>query len=109
MRAFTKKEKLIKFSGCYHGHADAFLVAAGSGVATLNLPDSPGVLQASVGEPHLLTVPCQVHFAVCRVLDRVKISCRGGFGRIWSGTACTPGWHCREWAPTPAGLLLLSV
>ena len=56
MRAFTKREKLIKFSGCYHGHADAFLVAAGSGVATLNLPDSPGVLQASVGMLFLATV-----------------------------------------------------
>jgi len=43
MRAFTKREKLIKFSGCYHGHADMYLVQAGSGVATLGLPDSPGV------------------------------------------------------------------
>jgi len=43
MRAFTGREKMIKFVGCYHGHADAFLVQAGSGVATLGLPDSPGV------------------------------------------------------------------
>jgi len=43
VRAFTKREKVIKFEGCYHGHADAFLVQAGSGVATLGLPDSPGV------------------------------------------------------------------
>jgi glutamate-1-semialdehyde 2,1-aminomutase len=43
VRAFTGREKVIKFEGCYHGHADAFLVQAGSGVATLNLPDSPGV------------------------------------------------------------------
>jgi glutamate-1-semialdehyde 2,1-aminomutase len=43
MRAFTKREKVIKFEGCYHGHADMFLVKAGSGVATLGLPDSPGV------------------------------------------------------------------
>lgn len=42
-RAFTNREKIIKFEGCYHGHADAFLVQAGSGVATLGLPDSPGV------------------------------------------------------------------
>ncbi|KAE8123825.1 hypothetical protein FH972_018748 [Carpinus fangiana] len=41
-RAFTGKEKLIKFEGCFHGHADPFLVKAGSGVATLGLPDSPG-------------------------------------------------------------------
>merc|ERR1719240_1216131 len=42
-RAFTQRETIIKFEGCYHGHADAFLVQAGSGVATLGLPDSPGV------------------------------------------------------------------
>ena len=42
-RAFTTKNKIIKFSGCYHGHADMLLVQAGSGVATMGLPDSPGV------------------------------------------------------------------
>lgn len=43
VRAHTNREKVIKFEGCYHGHADSFLVQAGSGVATLGLPDSPGV------------------------------------------------------------------
>lgn len=43
VRAFTGREKIVKFDGCYHGHADSFLVKAGSGVATLGLPDSPGV------------------------------------------------------------------
>ncbi|CAB1110023.1 unnamed protein product [Ectocarpus sp. CCAP 1310/34] len=47
VRAFTKREKIVKFDGCYHGHADGFLVQAGSGVATLGLPDSPGVPQGS--------------------------------------------------------------
>jgi glutamate-1-semialdehyde 2,1-aminomutase len=42
-RAYTKRDKIIKFEGCYHGHADLLLVQAGSGVATLGLPDSPGV------------------------------------------------------------------
>jgi len=42
-RAYTGRNKLIKFSGCYHGHADMLLVQAGSGVATMGLPDSPGV------------------------------------------------------------------
>ena len=42
-RAFTKRDKIIKFEGCYHGHGDSFLSKAGSGVATLGLPDSPGV------------------------------------------------------------------
>ncbi|HBF34012.1 TPA: glutamate-1-semialdehyde-2,1-aminomutase [Candidatus Sumerlaeota bacterium] len=45
-RAFTKRDKIIKFEGCYHGHADSFLIAAGSGVATLGIPDSPGVPKA---------------------------------------------------------------
>ena len=42
-RAYTGRPKIVKFSGCYHGHADMLLVQAGSGVATLGLPDSPGV------------------------------------------------------------------
>jgi glutamate-1-semialdehyde 2,1-aminomutase len=47
-RAFTQRDKIIKFEGCYHGHADMLLVQAGSGVATLGLPDSPGVPPATV-------------------------------------------------------------
>ena len=47
-RAFTGRNKIIKFEGCYHGHADQLLVQAGSGVATLGLPDSPGVPPATV-------------------------------------------------------------
>jgi glutamate-1-semialdehyde 2,1-aminomutase len=46
-RAFTNRSYIIKFEGCYHGHADLFLVQAGSGVATLGLPDSPGVPAAT--------------------------------------------------------------
>jgi glutamate-1-semialdehyde 2,1-aminomutase len=42
-RAYTRRDKIVKFDGCYHGHADLLLVRAGSGVATLGLPDSPGV------------------------------------------------------------------
>jgi glutamate-1-semialdehyde 2,1-aminomutase len=47
-RAFTGRAKIVKFEGCYHGHADLLLVQAGSGVATLGLPDSPGVPPATV-------------------------------------------------------------
>jgi glutamate-1-semialdehyde 2,1-aminomutase len=47
-RAFTRRDKIVKFEGCYHGHADLLLVQAGSGVATLGLPDSPGVPPATV-------------------------------------------------------------
>ncbi|MEH2270625.1 MAG: glutamate-1-semialdehyde 2,1-aminomutase [Nostoc sp.] len=55
MRAFTNRDKIIKFEGCYHGHADTFLVKAGSGVATLGLPDSPGVPKAATSTT--LTAP----------------------------------------------------
>ena len=55
MRAFTGREKIIKFEGCYHGHADMFLVKAGSGVATLGLPDSPGVPKSTTAAT--LTAP----------------------------------------------------
>ncbi len=49
-RAFTRRNKIIKFEGCYHGHADMLLVQAGSGIATLGLPDSPGVPPATVAD-----------------------------------------------------------
>jgi glutamate-1-semialdehyde 2,1-aminomutase len=55
MRAFTGRDKVIKFEGCYHGHADMFLVKAGSGVATLGLPDSPGVPKTTTADT--LTAP----------------------------------------------------
>ena len=47
-RAYTGRDKIIKFAGCYHGHSDMLLVKAGSGVATLGLPDSPGVPKGAV-------------------------------------------------------------
>jgi glutamate-1-semialdehyde 2,1-aminomutase len=46
-RGFTGRDKIIKFEGCYHGHGDSFLSKAGSGVATLGLPDSPGVTKST--------------------------------------------------------------
>jgi glutamate-1-semialdehyde 2,1-aminomutase len=49
-RAYTGRSKIVKFEGCYHGHADMLLVKAGSGVATLGLPDSPGVPSGSTAD-----------------------------------------------------------
>jgi len=49
-RGYTKRDKLIKFEGCYHGHGDAFLIKAGSGAMTLGVPDSPGVTRGTAAD-----------------------------------------------------------
>ncbi|CAA6667849.1 unnamed protein product [Spirodela intermedia] len=67
-RAYTGRQKLLKFEGCYHGHADSFLVKAGSGVATLGLPDSPGVPTAAASET--LTAPYNDADAVSRLFQQ---------------------------------------
>ncbi len=54
-RAYTKRSKIVKFDGCYHGHVDSLLVRAGSGVATLSIPDTPGVPEGFTKETIVLS------------------------------------------------------
>ena len=62
-RGYTKRDKIIKFSGCYHGHSDSFLIAAGSGATTFGVPNSPGVTQGTAKDTLL---------ANCNDIDSVK-------------------------------------
>jgi glutamate-1-semialdehyde 2,1-aminomutase len=68
-RGFTGRSKIVKFEGCYHGHGDSLLVRAGSGVATLGLPDSPGVLAEVAAST--ITVPFNDAVALEQVFDEV--------------------------------------
>jgi len=69
-RGVTGRDKLVKFEGCYHGHADSLLVKAGSGVATLGLPDSPGVPAALA--QNTITVPFNNGAALTQVFEEHK-------------------------------------
>jgi glutamate-1-semialdehyde 2,1-aminomutase len=74
-RGVTSRDAIIKFDGCYHGHADTLLVEAGSGVATLGIPGSPGVPESFVA--HTLSLPYNDIDAVKKVMDEQgdKIAC----------------------------------
>ncbi|MCA1638996.1 MAG: aminotransferase class III-fold pyridoxal phosphate-dependent enzyme, partial [Acidobacteria bacterium] len=71
-RAFTQRNKIIKFEGCYHGHGDTFLIKAGSGVATLGLPDSPGVTASTAKDT--LTAQYNNIESVYRLVEKNKNS-----------------------------------
>jgi glutamate-1-semialdehyde 2,1-aminomutase len=74
-RGFTGRDTIIKFDGCYHGHADTLLVEAGSGVATLSIPGSPGVPKSFVA--HTLSLPYNDIESVSKVMEAQgeKIAC----------------------------------
>ncbi len=67
-RGYTGKEKIIKFEGCYHGHGDSFLIAAGSGAATMGHPDSPGVTKGTARDT--ITLPYNDLQSVRTVLEQ---------------------------------------
>jgi len=74
-RAYTRRDKVIKFDGCYHGHADSFLVKAGSGLATLGIPASPGVPEDLT--KHTISLPYNDLSAVEKTFEQIgkEIAC----------------------------------
>src|SRR5699024_4890009 len=67
-RGYTGKSKILKFEGCYHGHSDSLLIKAGSGVATLGLPDSPGVPEGTA--KNTITVPYNYEASLTEAFDK---------------------------------------
>ena len=72
-RGYTGREKIIKFEGCYHGHGDSFLIAAGSGAITMGVPDSPGVTRGTANDT--LTAPYND-------LETVKLLVEANVGKV---------------------------
>lgn len=69
-RGYTQRDKIIKFEGCYHGHGDSFLIAAGSGAATMGYPDSPGVTKGAAADT--LTAPYNDLETVQKLIEKNK-------------------------------------
>jgi len=96
-RGFTGRDKIVKFEGCYHGHADSLLVKAGSGVMSLGLPDCPGIVEDLA--KNTLTLPFNDMEAVKGLFDKQgsEIACLivepVGGNMVW----CRPVmvfWNC---------------
>ena len=69
-RGYTGRNKIIKFTGCYHGHVDSLLIKAGSGVSTFGLPDSPGIPEELAR--HTISVPYNDVNAFLEVFESIK-------------------------------------
>uniref|UniRef100_UPI00404934AA glutamate-1-semialdehyde 2,1-aminomutase n=2 Tax=Gelidibacter sp. TaxID=2018083 RepID=UPI00404934AA len=74
-RGYTKKDKIIKFAGCYHGHSDAFLIQAGSGASTFGTPNSPGVTQGTAKDTLLARYNDIENVAQLMNVNKGEIAC----------------------------------
>ena len=73
-RGFTKRDKIIKFAGCYHGHSDAFLIQAGSGAVTFGTPNSPGVTQGTAKDTLLASISCLTFSISLYIANKVSLA-----------------------------------